>query len=678
MASISFPSFLAALRQHRLLSPEQLAELAALQQTCRDPAALANELLRRGWLTSYQVERLQEGEAEQLVLGSYVLLQRLGEGGMGQVFKAQHRNLRRVVAIKLIRKERLAHPDAVRRFEREVRAAAALSHPHIVRAYDADQIGDAHLLVMEYIEGACDLSHLVQRLGPLPVSQACAYIRQAALGLQHAFERGMVHRDIKPHNLLLTADGCIKVLDMGLARLTPAVSDGSSTGAGTMTQEGAVMGTPDYIAPEQALDSHTVDIRADIYALGCTLYYLLAGRVPFPGGTLMEKLLKHRLSEPVPLSEFRRELAPEVAEIVARMMAKRPENRYQSPAEVAAALEYVADGHAGAASARTRAASVYDKSDTLPMASSDSALTQRLVTLPQRLRLPTALPRPVLLALAGGGALLALSVALVLLLGGRSDKKAAPEEDLNLVLPARPRVPSLAAASLPRASGREPPRAPPGPWLPLLDAELGGWWKADNQQPPGITVAQVEGEPILCMRREAGGKGLYVTSKRDADNHHAHLEFRFPGTAPALFAVGHTWGPAGKYSTKIEIDSSGKARRTANNVRLQDAVLKDGDVVATGVEAENNVNLPAPHLVSAGAWNRLDLVRLDDRLACFVNGRPLAVEAELRELKGDQEKAPGKMAVTLHGTKDEVQVRRVALREINALPPELLEAVSRQ
>ena len=204
---------------------------------------------------------------------------------MGQVFKARNWKLGRIVALKLIRKERLDSPDAIRRFQREVRAAAALSHPNIVLAYDADQIGGTHLLVMECIEGASDLAKLVKKNGPLPVAQACEYIRQAALGLQHAFERGLVHRDIKPANLLLTADGkTVKILDMGLARLDQKAGDGEASS--TMTQEGAVMGTPDYIAPEQAMESHTVDIRADLYSLGCTFYYLLTAKVPFPGGTL--------------------------------------------------------------------------------------------------------------------------------------------------------------------------------------------------------------------------------------------------------------------------------------------------------------------------------------------------------------------------------------------------------
>ena len=278
---MSNSALLDALRQYRLLDAAQLEELEALAGRFPDPKALAGELIRRGWLTPYQANQIFAGRGCELLLGSYVLLERLGEGGMGQVFKAQNWKLGKIVALKLIRKERLAKPDAVRRFQREVRAPPRLCrHPNIVHAYDADEIDGTHLLVMEYVEGATDLARLVKQNGPLPVAQACEYIRQAALGLQHAYERGLVHRDIKPHNLLLTADGqTVKVLDMGLARLDPLPGDDRSA---TMTQEGAVMGTPDYIAPEQALDSHTVDIRADLYSLGCTFYYLLTGKCRSP------------------------------------------------------------------------------------------------------------------------------------------------------------------------------------------------------------------------------------------------------------------------------------------------------------------------------------------------------------------------------------------------------------
>ena len=323
-----------ALRCHRLLEPAQLAELDGLQTVFPAPRALAAELIRRDWLTPYQVNKLLQDRGRDLLLGSYVLLERLGAGGMGEVFKARNWKLGHVVALKLIRQERLDNPDALRRFQREIRAAAQLDHPNIVRAFDADEVNGTHLLVMEYVHGI-DLAKLVKQGGPLAVDKACDYARQAALGLQHAYERGLVHRDIKPHNLLLTPQGVVKILDMGLARLERRADDEASA---TMTREGAVMGTLDYISPEQAMDSHDVDIRADLYSLGCTLYFLLTGKVPFPGGEALQKLLKHRLDEPVPVEQLRLDVPPGVAAVLRKLMAKRPEDRYQTPAEAAAAL----------------------------------------------------------------------------------------------------------------------------------------------------------------------------------------------------------------------------------------------------------------------------------------------------------------------------------------------------
>jgi serine/threonine protein kinase len=277
MPAASVTALLSVLRQLRLLEPEQLAAVESSQDRFTDGKALARELIGRSWLTAYQANQLLKGRGEELVLGAYVLLDRLGEGGMGQVFKARHVRMRRIVAVKVIHQSKLGRPEAIRRFEREVQAAAALSHPNIVMAYDADEINGLHLLAMEHVQGT-DLARLVETKGVLPVAQACDYIRQAALGLAHAHERGLVHRDIKPQNLLLTTEGgVVKVLDMGLARLNHPADPANMHSA--MTQEGAVMGTPDYMAPEQALSSHDVDIRADIYSLGCTLYFLLTGQV---------------------------------------------------------------------------------------------------------------------------------------------------------------------------------------------------------------------------------------------------------------------------------------------------------------------------------------------------------------------------------------------------------------
>jgi serine/threonine protein kinase len=336
MAIASARGLVETLGRCRLLEAEQLAELnRTLPSRPDDPLPLARELLQRGWLTPYQINQLFQGRAEDLVLGHYVLLERLGEGGMGQVFKARQTRLGRIVALKILRKERIVKPEIVQRFYQEIQAAACLSHPNIVHAYDAEQIGDTHVFSMEYVEGI-DLARLVKQSGPLPPAQACEYVRQAAVGLQHVHEHGMVHRDIKPANLMrLHHGGTIKILDMGLARLR---EDEEETAKKRLTNLGVVMGTIDYIAPEQALDSRRADIRSDLYSLGCTLYYLLSGRVPFPVEEPMAKLLAHSCDEPTPLEQLRPEIPVELSAIVAKIMAKRPDDRYQTPAELIADL----------------------------------------------------------------------------------------------------------------------------------------------------------------------------------------------------------------------------------------------------------------------------------------------------------------------------------------------------
>jgi hypothetical protein len=262
----------------------------------------------------------------------YRILRVLGEGGMGVVYEAEHRHMGRKVALKVISKNLVDRPEAVERFTREVKAAARLNHPNIVTAYDAEQAGSLHLLVMEYVEGM-SLAQVVERKGPLPVAHACHFVRQALLGLQHAFEQGMVHRDLKPHNLMVTSKGLVKILDFGLARLASEQSRGPG-----LTAADAIMGTPEYLAPEQALDARQADIRADIYSPGCTLYCLLAGQPPFPEGTAMQKVMAHLEKQPRPLPELRPDVRSDLWTVVARMLARDLTQRYQKPIEVAQAL----------------------------------------------------------------------------------------------------------------------------------------------------------------------------------------------------------------------------------------------------------------------------------------------------------------------------------------------------
>jgi serine/threonine-protein kinase len=326
--------FLADLERYGLLTPAQLQELRGRGATGPDAHQLAGDLIRRGWLTPLQANRLLQGQGQGLVLGPYVLLERLGQGGMGQVYKARHALLDRLVALKVLRAELLERPNALERFRREIQASGKLTHPNVVLAHDANQVGDTFFLVMEHVAGT-DLAKLLKQRGRLPPGEAADYVRQAALGLQHAHEHGLVHRDVKPSNLMLTTPGrVVKVLDLGLARLQ-AEANASS---GSLTHEGDVMGTPDYIAPEQAMDSRSADVRADVYSLGCTLYHLLSGQPPFPGGSVPQKLFQHQKATPTPVEQLCPEVPAGLAAVVGRMMAKRPEDRYPTPGEVAAAL----------------------------------------------------------------------------------------------------------------------------------------------------------------------------------------------------------------------------------------------------------------------------------------------------------------------------------------------------
>jgi serine/threonine protein kinase len=258
---------------------------------------------------------------------------------MGAVYKAQHRLMERIVALKVISQNLVNDAATIERFRHEVKAAARLTHPNIVTAYDAEQAGNVHFLIMEFVEGV-SLAHVVRTGGPLPIALACDYIRQAALGLQHAHERGMVHRDIKPANLVLGRDGMIKILDFGLARF---VSESSSM-VENLTQAGSFLGTPNYIAPEQANDPRDADIRADLYSLGCTFYYLLTAQPPFPEGTVLQKLVAHAEQTPVPVTNFRRDIPSKVVSVLDRLIAKKPANRYQAPIEVARVLASLRDG----------------------------------------------------------------------------------------------------------------------------------------------------------------------------------------------------------------------------------------------------------------------------------------------------------------------------------------------
>ncbi|HUQ72680.1 MAG TPA: family 16 glycoside hydrolase, partial [Planctomycetaceae bacterium] len=327
-------------------------ELAAFRSSSRaaDAEQLARELVKQQKLTAYQAQQVYSGRAKSLVLGNYVVLDKLGQGGMGMVLKAQHRRMKRIVALKVLSPNVTKTPEVVARFHREVQAAARLEHPNIVAAYDADEANGTHFFVMQFVEGQ-DLSAIVKAKGGLPVEQAANCILQAARGLEFAHRQGVIHRDIKPANLLLDSKGVVKILDMGLARI-----EGDTGVQAELTNTGAVMGTIDYMAPEQALNTKSADARSDIYSLGISLWYLLTGRPAFSGESLMARMLAHRESAIPSIRDAlggsgraSPQLLSGLDTIFQKMVAKRAADRYQSMTEVIAALESCLRGDAAEA-----------------------------------------------------------------------------------------------------------------------------------------------------------------------------------------------------------------------------------------------------------------------------------------------------------------------------------------
>ncbi|VTS02852.1 serine threonine protein kinase : Putative serine/threonine protein kinase (Fragment) OS=Gemmata sp. Wa1-1 PE=3 SV=1: Pkinase [Gemmata massiliana] len=323
----SASEFLEFVRRSGVVEADLLTAYVRSTNLPTEAAECAAQLVRDGVLTHFQADRLRQGKWRGFVISEkYRLLEQIGAGGMGAVFLALHLRMGSLVALKMLAPERVGGPATLERFEREARAAANLNHPNLVRAFDIDEDDGVHYLVMEYVHGA-SLQHLGR--GRLPAARATEYARQAALGLAAAHAAGLIHRDVKPSNLLLDATGTVKVVDLGLARF---IHDRADKLTDEQTKD-AILGTADYLAPEQALDSTAVDARADVYGLGATLYFLLTGRPPFSDGTVGEKLIAHQVRTPPPLD--RADVPPGLDAAVRRMMAKDPDDRFQTTAEVA-------------------------------------------------------------------------------------------------------------------------------------------------------------------------------------------------------------------------------------------------------------------------------------------------------------------------------------------------------
>ena len=500
------------------------AQQAIAQLTAEQPLTaeeLSARLVEKKVLTAYQAEQLLAGKGEEcLIAQRYRLLEKLGAGGMGTVYKAQDIKLDRLVALKVLSSHLVQDPGAVARFQREARALAKVSHPAIVQAHDVGEDRGRHFLVMEYVTGT-SLDRLVKEQGRLAPTLAADYIHQAAMGLQHAHNRGLIHRDLKPSNLLVTPARRIKILDLGLARF---IHD--QLGDPQLTREGTGLGTPDYMAPEQFGDARLVDHRADIYALGCTLYHLLTGRVPFPGSSLSEKAQAHETQEPEPLETLCPDIPVGLILVVQRMMAKRPADRFRSAGELAEALAPYVSG----------------SSTSLPEIKKTTSWhgSQLSFTVPRHRR------RRTLAAAVAGSAALALIVVLSLFVPGLLRKQETPSPDNQASRDLTPKEPGEKA----------PPQVPADPNVLTVskDPKDGGQFRSigealDKVQPGqivrvldraeyreslvlnspdryrGVTLEAVQGATLVCARER--GSALTISQVRDV----TVRGFRFVGGA---------------------------------------------------------------------------------------------------------------------------------------------------
>lgn len=464
-----------------LVASEEVAriERETPQVVVDDASALARQLVAKEKLTKFQAAAIYQGKGKSLIFGEHVVVDRIGAGGMGQVFKARHRRMDRIVALKVMSPAAIKNADAVKRFEREVRAAAKLSHPNVVHAYDAGVHEGAFFLVMEFVEGA-DFSSLLKQQMKFSIKQACSCFEQASRGFAAAHAKGIIHRDVKPGNLLLDRSGVVKILDMGLARIEDD-GIGAKLSEGELTQSGSVMGTIDYMAPEQALNTHHADAKSDVYGLGCTFYRVLTGESVFGGQTLIEKVLAHR-EHPIPsIRHLRPDAPPALDLLIARMIAKSPTDRptMQDVADTLAALDHAADGGGYSVAQETSAPAI-----PFPPQTFGQSLPPSTTIGPGVISKAAMSPKPVkkssapLLVGVGGAAVVAVALAAWTMMKGGNDERdgavaaappgdgqievnASPAPSSPLIAPA-PVVPKPAAepTPTPTASGSSAPINP--------------------------------------------------------------------------------------------------------------------------------------------------------------------------------------------------------------------------
>jgi len=417
MPKLSVKNFLDLTTRSRLVSEDALAQAFAdfREQHQGDPLDQSSQitaedfakfLIDRGLITKWQADKLLDKKYKGFFLGRYKLLGHLGTGGMSSVYLAEHTVMQRRVAIKVLPKSRVDDSSYLARFHQEAKAAARLDHPNIVRAYDVDNEGDTHYMVMEFVEGS-DLQNIVRDRSAngdeLEPEKAAEYILQAARGLAHAHSAGLIHRDIKPANLLVDKNGTVKILDMGLA-----LFKNDEMASLTIAHNENVLGTADYLAPEQALNSHNVDLRADIYSLGCTLYYVLTGHAPFNEGTLAQRIAKHQTQMPPDIRNDRADCPASLIGICTRMIQKDPDDRYQTADEVCEALEewLQSRGHGDDSSKRLALAGAHAGRETAPRGGSparDDAQAHRKPPPRRRGAEPASADRPPVDREAGAG-----------------------------------------------------------------------------------------------------------------------------------------------------------------------------------------------------------------------------------------------------------------------------------
>lgn len=338
MTTSSLASLIERLGNSRLLAADQYRQACHLLGKESDAEQGALRLVAADLVTRWQAKQLLTSEKPKFFIGQYKLLKELGRGSMGIVYRAFHSTMARIVAVKVLPKEFVQDPRAVARFEREIRTAAALDHPHIVHALDAGRDKNLYYLVMEHVDGK-DLRQWIKAAGTLPIPWSCQCIRQAALGLQHALERGVTHRDIKPSNILvrgrvMTHEPEVKIVDFGLARVSEALA-----GDMKLTRVGRTVGTWEYMAPEQTQNSSLADIRSDLFGLGCTFFQMVTGELPYQGKSDVESLMLRVTSDAPRLRQWNPQIDDRLDDIIAKMLARKPADRFQTPAEVVAALD---------------------------------------------------------------------------------------------------------------------------------------------------------------------------------------------------------------------------------------------------------------------------------------------------------------------------------------------------